>query len=122
MNTLEQQVVTSLNEASVGSVVWRYESERSRYEDGKYVGRGVWTAAVLTGESRASFEIGGSKFDRRTGAGRPYRGFSTSDRIAGRHERELFVYDQARWAIADKVKGIDIELLRRIADMIGWKP
>ncbi len=122
MDNLENDVVASLDTAKIGSVVWRYHSERPRREAGEYVGRGVWVAEAITGMNRATLEVHGSKFDRKTGVGRPHRGFSTNDRIAGRHEWELFAYDQARWKIADKVKYADIETLRQIADLVGWKP
>jgi len=118
----EDEIVDTLADADAGSIVWRFHSETPREIDGKYCGRGVWKTAIVSGKTRLSLESHGMKFDAKTGEARPSRGFRSRDRIAGHKERGLFDYDSNRGAISEKVRYADIELLKRVADLIGWTP
>lgn len=118
----EEQVVESLSIAKPGDAVWLYEAERSRYVDGKYVGRGVWMLKTIEAETRESFMLASGKFDRKTGNKRPRAGYSSGDKIAGRAEREAHKWIAARYRLSDIInRTTDIDALKQVADIVGFE-
>lgn len=114
-------VVDTLTNAKVGDTVWHFDAQMNRYENGKFMGRGVWKEVVIESETRASFIINRQKYDRKTGHERGPSGYTSYSYIYGAMDRENKRWRDASWSIADAVKGCrDTEVLKQIAALVGW--
>lgn len=115
-------VVNILTEAKVGDAVWLWESQRSRYVDGKYVGRGTWRIVTIDAETKKSFTVCKTrKFDRKTGGQLGLNGYSESLHIYGEEERQNRRWLSSKSQIArlvDKVR--DVETLKKIAKIVEF--
>ena len=117
-----ERIVSSLADAKKGDIVWLFEAQRSSYVDGKYVGRGVWSALPISEETRLSFVVSGQKFDRVTGAVRTRNDYNPGDVIAGEIERGNILWKGRSWAIGEAVRKLDdVSLLKQIAVLIGME-
>lgn len=117
------EVVTKLEEAAVGSIVWLYDMDANRYEEGQYKGRGVYRVAKIDAETRKSFSILGSKFDRKTGAQIGLGGYSPRKAIMGDAERARKEFlSNHRHELSRQVGFCDdVEALEKVANAIGYK-
>lgn len=116
--------VERVAEAKTGSKVWVFDSQASLHDESdKYIGRGVWTLREVTGETKQSLLCSGLKFDRKTGSQRDLRGWSAIYIMAGEKDKEDWLWsDRHRHRFIEHMRSIDTAELRRIADLLGWKP
>lgn len=116
--------VDRIADAKVGDVVWLLDTQKALHDAaGKYLGRGVWELRPIDAETRASFIVEYSKFDRKTGHERARSGYSSTRTIFGEQEKEdhEWLYKH-RHALIAAIHASDAGTIRRIADVIGWKP
>lgn len=121
--TEQNEAVSILAEAKTGDTVWVYDENANNYVDGIYVGRGAWQKAIITDETRLSFTVGQTKYDRTTGIARPERGYSPMKSIYGQREYEGKLWAQKnRYDLVRHIDKInDINLLQEIARITGYK-
>lgn len=120
--------VDHLRDAKPGDTVWQYDSQRNVYDNGKYLGRGGWQLVTIESETRRSFTILRTKFDRATGEEMGNGQWSKTMRIAGQIEYEI---DKARadW-FRDHYPAVrrlvdaeqDVERWKQIAAIVGYEP
>lgn len=116
--------VDRIADAKVGDVVWLFDTQQALHDAyGKYLGRGVWKLHPIVSETRASFVLNYSKFDRKTGSERARSGHSSTLFIFGEKDKDDYEWRcRHRRSIVNEVESASTETLRRIADVIGWKP
>lgn len=114
--------VDRISAAKAGDTVWVYESQMSLHVEGKYVGRGVWRLFKIQEETRQSFVVSGTKFDRKTGRERSRGGYSSGNMIAGEIEKSdhLWRSDHA-YRMVNSLHNADTQTLRKVAEIIGWE-
>ena len=119
----DKATVEYLAQAEVGDMVWVFDAERGHYVDRVYQGRGVWLLAKVTETNKASVSAWGGKFDRKTGYARFSGGWASRNVAAGQSEYEarLWISENKR-SLVDAVSAVnDIDVLKAIADLIGFK-
>lgn len=109
--------------AKTGDTIWIFDSQKARYVDGKYQGRGVWELRMIEAETRRSFTVYRLKFDRVTGAQMATGDYAGSYSIAGQAEYEGSVWmDKHRHALTTRVgRETDIAVLKQIAALVGYE-
>jgi len=119
----DRSTVDFLNDATVGDLVWFYDGNRNRFDpDGKYEGRGVWNLAPIKAETRRSFMVQYSKFDRKSGAPMATGGYTSPYKIRGQKEYEALVWmrEHSRKIIAAVERCRDIDKLKQVAEIVGY--
>lgn len=115
--------VDRLADATDGSVVWVFDANQSVHADGKYVGRGLWRLRPIGSSTRASFIVDGTKYDRETGSERARGGFSSGNKLFGEIEKiDQQWVSKHRYALIRHLEYSKPEVLRKVADLIGWSP
>lgn len=116
--------VDRIADAKAGDVVWLFDTQQALHDAyGKYLGRGVWKLRPIVDETRASFILNYSKFDRKTGAERARRGHSSTLFIFGEQDKDDYEWvTRHRHALVSAIYSVDAGTLRRVADVIGRKP
>lgn len=121
--TEEKVTVDRLADAKTGDFVWEFDANLSRYVNGKYEGRGVFKLARIESETRQSFIINRTKFDRNSGIERVRNGFTSGRHLFGDLDKEDFVWmDENRYRLLAALERCDCSTLRKVADLIGWRP
>lgn len=85
--TDQKATVATIAEAKPGDWVWLYEVNKARYDNGVYVGRGVFVLHEVTDETKQSLIAIGTKFDRKTGEQRGVGQYSPAYRAFGEVEK-----------------------------------
>lgn len=124
MSDENADIVDRISLAKVGDTVWLYDANAPVYDENrKWLGRGLYTQVVITGETRASFLIrGNAKFDRKTGIERATGGYAANRYLAGHQDRLDRRVIQQRHNLSSAVGNCkDADTLRKIADLVGYE-
>ncbi|WP_157080771.1 hypothetical protein [Methylobacterium variabile] len=106
-----------------GDLLWHLDRDGSVYRNGKYIGRGKWTAVEVQSAGRQSVEVGDKayprsyrKYARDTGLERGWSGHGYQDRLFGHAERAEHWWRGQAYKLAELIKDCrNIETLKTIA-------
>lgn len=117
----ERKIARTVAEAEAGDLLWHLEPQRNRYdENGKYLGRGVWSITAVKEVRRRYLSTGYRDYSRETGILRDRSGLSGLPQVFGSEERQSNWWEGRQYAIAKAVQDCrDRETLKTIAFALG---
>lgn len=112
-------------DVKIGSPVWIYDENRREYVDGKIVHRSHWVKTVIVGETKLSWiiERGDVKLPKKAfalpfGRHNECRWFALSEADI---DADVWSHEH-RSKIRNRVDFCDVETLRKIAEILRYKP
>jgi hypothetical protein len=112
----------NLRTAEVGDTIWVFDRDRARYENQKYVGRGVFMVDEIVSKTKQSVTTKrGTKFGF-DGHQMATRGYIGGYIAFGDDEKRHWEFaDNNRRAIMTMVERCDGSVLRQVARAVGYK-